>query len=468
MAPKRTGLTVLKIILIVIMLLAIAATVYVVRLCLVMPQQEITIDPSGNTGENAGISLPIPDFLKPTETTEPPTEPEPEHVVATATISAQGDLLIHGGIIKSCITAEGHDFESNFRYIAPYIEEYDYAVANLETTFGGDGNPYQGWPLFNVPDAFGQAAVDAGYDMLLTANNHCYDTLMPGMLRTLEVSHGLGLDTLGTRASEDEARYQIVEVNGIRIGMIAYTYTTSMQGGKPRLNGNAPVENPALVNYFSYTALDAFYEELGTALAAMEEDGAEATIVFIHWGDEYQIQQNSFEDTISQKICDMGVDVILGGHPHVVQPVKLLQSTTDPEHKTVCVYSLGNAISNQRIYEMNLKTGHTEDGLLFTVTFEKYSDGTVYLASCGALPTWVNLGDRNGKTEYNILPLDPATRDQWMDLYNLDEALLKCCEDSFDRTMALVSDGVDQANEWLAQKKADRDAAYEAQAREGL
>ena len=461
MAPKRPGLTILKVILILLILLSIAATAYVVKLCLELPQRELPENPT----ESTGISITLPDILKPTqppETTEP-TLPEPEHVVATATISAQGDLLIHGGIIKSAIVAEGYDFESNFRYIAPYILDYDYAVANLETTFGGDSNPYQGWPLFNVPDAFGQAVADAGYDMLLTANNHCYDTLMPGMLRTLEVSEGLGLDTLGTRASEDVARYRIVDVNGIRIGMIAYTYTTSMQGGKPSLNGNSPVENPNLVNYFSYEKLDDFYAELDTALTAMEADGAEATIVFIHWGDEYQIQQNHFENTISQAICDMGVDVIIGGHPHVVQPVKLLQSGTDPEHKTVCVYSLGNAISNQRIHEMNLKTGHTEDGLLFTVTFEKYSDGTVYVAACGALPTWVNLGSRNGKLEYNILPLDPETRDQWKELYNLDDALMKNCEDSYDRTMALVGQGIEEANAWLTQQKQDRDAAYAAQ-----
>ena len=143
--------------------------------------------------------------------------------------------------------------------------------------------------------------------------------------------------------------------------------------------------------------------------------------------------------------------------------MKLLQSGTDPEHKTVCVYSLGNAISNQRIHEMNLKTGHTEDGLLFTVTFEKYSDGTVYVAACGALPTWVNLGSRNGKLEYNILPLDPETRDQWKELYNLDDALMKNCEDSYDRTMALVAQGIEEANAWLTQQKQDRDAAYAAQ-----
>ena len=463
MRPKKNNHIVLKVILILIMLLFIAGTVYTVKLCLDLPGQEVETRPT------TGIQLPTGNReSEPTETTAPPetTLPEPEHVVATASIASQGDLLMHGGVIRSGAQTDGsYDFESVFRYVKDYVSGYDFALANLETTFGGDSKPYQGWPLFNVPDAFGDAIVDAGYDLLLTSNNHCYDTLMDGFKRTIEVSREKGLMVLGSRLTEEEPRYAVVDINGIQVGMVSYTYTTSMSGGKPSLNGNSPVENPALVNYFSYTNLNAFYAEMTDVLERMKADGAEATMLFIHWGTEYEIVENNYQDTIAQKMCDLGVDVIVGGHPHVVQPVELLTSATDPEHKTVCIYSLGNAVSNQRIAEMKLKTGHTEDGVLFAVAFEKYSDGTVYLASAEVLPTWVNLSSVNGKLEYNILPLEDAKRDEWKEAFNLTDSLYQNCVDSYDRTMNIVGSGMERVQSWLAQQKQQRDDAYLAQVR---
>lgn len=463
MAPKRNNHTVLKTILILLMAVFILGTAYVVKLCIDLPSQEVETRPSSE------IRLPISQGKEEEEETSAPTEttlPEPEHVVATASIASQGDLLMHGGIIRSGAQPDGsYDFESVFRYVKEYVSGYDFALANLETTFGGDSKPYQGWPLFNVPDAFGDSIVDAGYDLLLTSNNHCYDTLMDGFKRTIEVSREKGLMVLGSRLTEEEPRYAVVDINGIQVGMVSYTYTTSMSGGKPSLNGNSPVENPALVNYFNYTNLNAFYSEMTDILEAMEAEGAEATMLFIHWGTEYEIVENNYQDTIAQKMCDMGIDVIVGGHPHVVQPVDLLTSTTDPEHKTVCIYSLGNAVSNQRISEMALKTGHTEDGVLFAVTFEKYSDGTVYLASAEVLPTWVNLSSVNGKLEYNILPLEDAKRDEWKEAFNLTDSLYQNCVDSYDRTMNIVGSGMERVQSWLAQQKQQRDDAYLAQVR---
>ena len=465
MRPKNNHV-VLKVILILIMLLLIAGTVYTVKLCLDLPSLETPTRPTESIRLPSGNRESEP--TEPTETTAPPetTLPEPEHVVATASIASQGDLLMHGGVIRSGAQGDGtYDFESVFRYVKEYVSGYDLALANLETTFGGDANPYQGWPLFNVPDAFGDSIVEAGYDLLLTSNNHCYDTLMAGFKRTIEVSRDKGLMVLGSRLTEEEPNYAVVDLNGIRVGMVSYTYTTSMSGGKPSLNGNSPVENPALVNYFSYTNLDKFYSELTDILEKMKSEGAEATMLFIHWGTEYEIVENNYQDTIAQKVCDLGVDVIVGGHPHVVQPVQLLSSAVDPEHKTVCIYSLGNAVSNQRIAEMRLKTGHTEDGVLFAVTFEKYSDGTVYLAGAEVLPTWVNLSSVNGKLEYNILPLEDAKRDTWKERFNLTDSLFQNCVDSYQRTMDIVGPGMEQVQTWLSQSKQQRDDMYLAQVR---
>jgi hypothetical protein len=149
----------------------------------------------------------------------------------------------------------------------------------------------------------------------------------------------------------------------------------------------------------------------------------------------------------------MGVDVIVGGHPHVVQPVELLQSVTNPEHKTVCIYSLGNAISNQRVSEMRLKTGHTEDGILFNFTLVKYIDGTVELLETSCVPTWVYMV--GNKQSYTIFPLDYSLMEQWQENFQIDDATFTACVDSYSRTMELVGQGLEKAQAWF-------DALFEA------
>lgn len=387
------------------------------------------------------------------ETTLPAEAP-----VVRATIAAQGDLLMHATFFQSkynpeCRVGEGeYDFSSIFRYLSDYVSGADYAVANLETTLGGDGFPYQGNPTFNCPDPILDAVSGAGYDMLLTANNHSYDTLMTGINRTLEKCREAELDTLGTRLSEEEKRYRVVEVNGIKIGMVCYTYTLAMNGDRPRLNDNSPMEKPEQINFFYVNNLKAFYSEMEQIMADMKADGAEATMLYIHWGREYELTQNDTQQKIAQQMCDMGFDVIVGGHPHVVQPMALLESTLDPEHKTVCIYSLGNAVSNQRREKMRLNTGHTEDGALFTVTFEKSADGAVTVADCDVLPTWVHLYENaNGKNEYNILPIDPEQKEQWKEKFGISDAICAELQNSWDRTMNIVGDGLTRCQDYLAQ-----------------
>ena len=259
----------------------------------------------------------------------------------------------------------------------------------------------------------------------------------------------------------DALASEIKEINGINIGMICYTYETDNRADTVALNG-LPLKaaDKNLVNAFDYAALDTFYAELEMRLAEMEADGAEATMLYIHWGDEYQLQQNATQSTIAQKMCDLGVDVIVGGHPHVIQPMELLTSTTGSDHKTVCIYSLGNIVSNQRREHMNLKTGHTEDGILFTFTFAKYSDGTVILEDVQLLPTWVDLhwDATAGKNIYSILPLDTQIED-WQTQFALDNNRAAMAQASYNRTMAIVGAGLTQVQTYLSQLVADTEAA---------
>ena len=462
MSRKNSSHTGLKIVLIVLMLVLIAATGFVIKMSLDLVNQ------TPETRPQTAVTLPEPETQAPTET-EAPTEtalPEPETVIATATISAQGDLLMHKPIFdeKSVVLQSdgSYDFSSIFKYFTETVQSYDYAIANLETTFGGDDFPYQGNPAFNCPDAFLPSIVDAGYDMLLTANNHSYDTQMTGITRTLEQVRSAGLGTIGTRLTEEEPRYSIVEVNGIRIGMVCYTYSSGLSDqGVPRLNGNFPVENEQLVNWFYNRNAEKMYGELEEIMADMEAEGIDATMLFIHWGNEYELTENGYQNQQAQAICDLGFDVIVGGHPHVVQPVELLTSTTDPDRKTICFYSMGNAVSNQRHGNIPAcSTAHTEDGILVEVTFEKYSDGTVYIQWADILPTWVNMHYDNGGREYNILPLDIEEEDQWQAKFGLTDATFGSAQRSWARTMQIVEEGLTQVQDYLTQEKEDREAYY--------
>ena len=450
------------IILVLLMLVFIAGSALMIKLSLDLATQEITLQSDSST-----ITLPT---APETEATEPPppetTVPVPEHVVSTATIVSTGDLLMHKPIIDVNWnkTDSAYDFESVFRYITEDVTAADYAVANLETTLASNTNGYQysGYPNFNCPDDIVDGAKEAGFDMLLNANNHSYDTSSLGMHRTIEIIRDRGLDHIGIVDTEEEKRYLVKEINGINIGMICYTYETDTNADRVALNG-LPVkaEDKNLVNAFDYNALDTFYNELSGHLENMEADGAEATILYIHWGDEYQLKQNANQTKIAQKLCDLGIDVIIGGHPHVVQPMALLESTVDPDHKTVCLYSMGNAVSNQRQgFSERIGSAHTEDGVLFSVTFSKYSDGTVYLESTDLLPVWVYRRTDGTGNEYNMLPLHMDKADSWMEDFNMKEHTVNAAKNSYARTMAIVEEGLTACQTWLQEQFDEREQYY--------
>ena len=385
-----------------------------------------------------------------------PEEPVPIIKTSTATVAATGDVLMHYPVIKTGLdSATGeYNFDSIFTYFDDYVSAADYAVANLETTLCGlnNGYKYQGYPRFNCPDGIVGSVKRAGFDMLLTANNHTYDTGETGFLRTLSVIDGSGLARLGTNANGSEPKYTIQDVNGIKIGMICYTYETEDDDLVHKsLNGIRLTEKASgLINTFSYQRLEEFYAELEGHLKAMKAEGAQASILFLHWGNEYQTQENDYQRAMAQAVCDLGVDVIVGSHPHVVQPVELLTSQTEAEHRTVCLYSMGNAVSNQRIEQIPSAGGYTEDGVLFRVTFARYSDGTILLESADVLPTWVNLttGVESGKKAYEIIPLDRSITD-WKNAFTLTEEEYAEAEKSYERTMSIVGEGLEQVRQTL-------------------
>jgi poly-gamma-glutamate synthesis protein (capsule biosynthesis protein) len=296
--------------------------------------------------------------------------------------------------------------------------------------------------------------------MLLTANNHSYDTRHTGFLRTQQIIADRGLAHIGTRQEADADNFAVVDINGIRIGMINYTYNTGVNSKTGTIGLNTiPLskEDEPLVNSFDYNHLDLFYTKLAGELEAMKAAGAEATVLYIHWGDEYKITPNTWQTQMAQQLCNMGIDVIVGNHAHVPQPVELLTSETDESQKTLCLYSTGNSVSN--IYKTSRFPVNTEDGMLFTFTFAKYSDGTVVVESADVLPTWVwRYDDENGVRKFKIMTLDEKIED-WQAALGVSGDTLQKCRDSYDRTMGIVGEGIAEANTWYAQAQAEVEAA---------
>ena len=332
---------------------------------------------------------------------------EDPRVEETLTIGATGDMLIHSPILDSVNDGGYYDFSGCFSLIAPYYSEPDIMIANLEVTCGGEeSGAYSGYPTFNCPDTIVSTLKNAGVDILLTANNHSYDTGMYGLQRTLDVIKENGLEYLGTRQTTDEKFVIVKEVNGIKIGMVNFTYDTRAYPGDQKSLNGIPMLDEAedLVSSFCYEDVDELYRNAESAIDQMNMLGVDARIVFVHWGNEYQDDPNWTQEEIAQRLCELGADVIIGGHPHVIQRYDTLTSSTG--HQALCLYSMGNELSNQRaeLMDEDGNRGYTEDGLIMEVTWSKFNNGKVKITGLKILPTWV---ERVG--EYKIIALDDQT-----------------------------------------------------------
>lgn len=389
---------------------------------------------------------------------EPKTTPLPvkKGETVTATVINTGDIILHDRIFKDApqISEGVFDFSDFFKVAGSRFKEADYAVANLEVTLGGprEGKPYSGYsgyPAFNSPDCLLDYIKDAGFDLLLTANNHSYDTGLAGLKRTVQKVKEYGFEFIGTKETESDHTYVVKDINGIKIGMVCYTYETkSAADGRKTLNGSVLAsEAQNLVNSFDYNEIDAFYTDAQNVIDGMKNDGADAVVFYMHWGEEYQRSPNTWQKTIAQKLCNMGVDVIVGGHPHVLQPVELLHAEGSNK-TTVCAYSLGNAISNQRreLLKTYCPTGHSEDGAIFSYTFTKTPDGVTTLTAVDFVPTWLDKYTVNGKYRYTMYPLDDATA---ADSYGLGSATVAKLKESYERSKAIVAKGLTECQQEL-------------------
>lgn len=285
------------------------------------------------------------DASEPPEASEPVVQPN-----IVSTLAVCGDAMSHMPQTRDAYDSQAgaYDYKPMIRFAKPWIEQADYAVVNLETTFAG-GPDYSGFPAFNTPDALGEALKDAGFDLVSTANNHCLDRGYDGMVRTLDVLDNLGLAHVGTYRSAEERAAQngvhVADVGGIKVAFLSYTYGTN---GIPLSKSHPDTVNILHTDYMSDAqVLDT--ARIADDLAAAEALSPDLIAVIVHWGVEYQTTQNEHQEEIADFLFDHGADVILGSHPHVLQPMET-RTLTDRDGTThtgfVC-WSLGNFISSQ-------------------------------------------------------------------------------------------------------------------------
>ena len=248
-----------------------------------------------------------------------------KNVIASAKIINGGDLLVSDSLLAYHRQEDGtYDFSSIFKYVSEYVKAADYAVINLETCMGKPGD-YCGFPRFRSPDSIIEAARDAGFKMFLTASNHSYDWGVEGVIHKLDCLDKYGVDHIGTRRSMEEPLHKIVDVNGIKIGMLNYT-KVSRASRRFRMIMNVAVNRKTgkkekvivdrkgreLISLFRENRPKAFGETLKRDVEVLREQGADIIAVYPHWGTEYMIEWDFWQDLNAQLMCDAGVDVIVG------------------------------------------------------------------------------------------------------------------------------------------------------------
>lgn len=274
-------------------------------------------------------------------------------------------------------TTDTYEYDDGFKFVRPIINQYDYRIANLEVTLAG--KPYTGYPTFSAPDELAEVLVNAGFNIILTANNHSCDRGAKGVIRTLDQLDELGVVHTGTfrnQAERDKNYPLIVEKNGMKVAMLNYTYGT---------NGIS-VASPLIINYIDSAVIKKDIEK-AKALKA------DYIVCNMHWGTEYKPLPNGYQKRFESYCYDLGADMVIGGHPHVVQPIERKKINNEDK---LTVWSLGNFVSNMQVR-------YTRGGVMVGATVKK-ENGKVKLIDAEDWLVYVHKKQEGEVKQYYILP----------------------------------------------------------------
>lgn len=315
-----------------------------------------------------------------------------------------GDCLIHGAIYDDAKTSNGsYDFTKMVDLVKPIIEEYDLAFYNQESILGGTSLGLSSYPTFNSPQEVGDTFIDIGFNLVSLANNHTLDRGKKGIYSSLEYWHSKkNIMTAGSYSSElERITPNIMEKNGIKYALLSYTTTT---------NGlNVPKDEPYLISVYNKDTVKEDIERL--------RDKTDLLMVSMHWGEEYTNTPTESQKEIASYLANLGVDIIIGHHPHVVQPIDFIDNT-------MVIYSLGNFLASQ--YGVNKLTG-----LMASVTVNKTTIGEksfIKLEFPKAELVYTYSKITNYRHSYRIYPYRM-----------LNDELLKGYKEHYDKYMSIVT-----------------------------
>jgi poly-gamma-glutamate capsule biosynthesis protein CapA/YwtB (metallophosphatase superfamily) len=384
---------------------AVGAALAVIALCtplIFWPAEDAR--PNSRELAQATVTVP-PTVIVPTTasasetTTTTESEPEPEPTTTTTqpiriTVAAVGDVLPQDSILEAVRDpgTGSYDFESVFAPVAPYLAGADYTVANLETRLAGPEKGYSGYPLMNSPTELAYALSSAGVDLMATANNHSLDMGWEGIVGTLDRLDTAGLVHVGTyRSSQERGTPVVVDIHGIKVAFLNYTAS---------LNGLTP---PGEHEGYAVNTIDP--DVIAADASTARTWGADVVIAMLHFGDEYERVPSEEQVEVSQEILSRGVDVIIGAHPHVAQPIAhVVQYSSWRVVGKYIAFSLGNFLSSQR-------WRYSDSGLVAYVHIEKQGLRAV-VTGVSYLPVYVQRSAAESPVRYRVLPVLPGGRGQ--------------------------------------------------------
>jgi poly-gamma-glutamate synthesis protein (capsule biosynthesis protein) len=304
----------------------------------------------------------------------------------TISISVVGDLMCHAPQFEYArVGKDSFDFSPVYRNVKKYLESSDFTFGNLETVTAGKKNGgYTGYPLFNSPASYISALKDAGFDLLVTANNHSLDRSENGIIRTINEIVLRNINYVGTYISQqDRDSIRIFDVKGIKMAVLAYSYGT---------NGNPiPKGKNYLINLIDYDLIE-------KDIRSSKVNGVELVLVHFHFGEEYKREPVQFQKDVVNKTIGLGADIIIGGHPHVLQPVNFCKTSNAKLDSGFVAYSMGNFFSNQR-------DRYKDAGAILTINIKKdFKKNRIEISEVSYLPTWVFKGNTTNGKEYVIIP----------------------------------------------------------------
>ncbi|SDI24627.1 CapA family protein [Desulfosporosinus hippei] len=305
----------------------------------------------------------------------------------SVTLVATGDILMHNTQIWSGQQANGsYNFDHFFSSVKPLLEYGDYTSANFEAAMAGGESGYTGYPKFNSPDEVAATLKSAGYDLIVTSNNHILDRGYSGAIRTMRVLRNAGLDIVGTYQSQEERdTYFIKDLDGVRVGYLAYSYGTN---GIP-----VPKEQPYFFNFLN--------KEIILKDIAQLSPKVDVLVLVLHWGIEYSLQPTEEQRELARLFLENGADVILGSHPHVIQPMEIMNINNQDK---LVVYSMGNFIGDQHGVERN-------SGVILNITFQKdQTKGETLLKEVSYTPTYSHSYFENKRRQFRVISVEDAIR----------------------------------------------------------